>query len=333
MKAIRLSQTGDPSLLETIDLDLPAPGASEVRIKVMSAGVNFAEVLIRRGLYLPMPQLPLVLGTDSAGVVDALGEDVTKLTLGQRVVATTARGAYAQYVVAPAAAVVVLPDDIDFDLAAGLPVSGMTAYHLTRTLMDIKPGMSVVNYAAAGSVGSLINGLAATRGATVIALAGGTAKCARALELGAAHAIDYLAEQDVPARVRELTGKRGAEVIYNSLMGPTVADDLRMLAPFGRIFYFGAAAGLPNARHLLAGLMRRFVDTPTITMYHLLSHLRHDPAGHRAAWPHLFAALRAGQARLPLHAVYPLTDAARAHAAVEERQTMGKCVLKPWAEK
>ncbi len=330
MKAIRLSEIGEPTRLELVDLEPPAPRAGQVRLKVMAAGVNFAEVLIRRGLYLPMPKLPLIPGADAAGVIDALGEGVADFSPGQRVVATVAQGAYAQYVVAPTSSVVPLPDDIDFDLAAGLPVSGMTAWHLTRTLVELRPGLTVLNYAAAGSVGSLINGLAAARGATVIALAGGPEKCARALSLGATQAIDYLVERDVPARVAELTGGRGADIVYNSVMGPTVGDDLRLLAPLGRIFYFGAAAGLPNAKHLLVGLMRRFIDTPTITMYHLLTHLRHDPAAHRAAWPQLFAALRAGEARLPLHGVYPLADAARAHDDVEQRRTMGKCVLHPW---
>ncbi|HPQ69183.1 MAG TPA: zinc-binding dehydrogenase [bacterium] len=330
MNVIRLSEIGEPTRLELIDLEPSRPRAGQVRLKVMAAGVNFAEVLIRRGLYLPMPKLPLIPGTDAAGVIDALGEGVADFAVGQRVVATVPQGAYAQYVVAPASAVVPLPDDIDFDLAAGLPVSGMTAWHLTRTLVELRPGLTVLNYAAAGSVGSLINGLAAARGATVIALAGGSEKCARALSLGATEAIDYLVERDAPGRVAELTGGRGADIVYNSVMGPTVGDDLRMLAPFGRIFYFGAAAGLPNAKHLLVGLMRRFVDTPTITMYHLLAHLRHDPAVHRAAWPQLFAALRAGEARLPLHGVYPLAEAARAHEDVEQRRTMGKCVLHPW---
>ncbi|HPM78102.1 MAG TPA: zinc-binding dehydrogenase [bacterium] len=330
MNAIRLSEIGEPTRLELVDLDPPPPRAGQVRLKVMAAGVNFAEVLIRRGLYLPMPALPLIPGTDAAGVIDALGEGVAGFTVGQRVVATVSQGAYAQYVVAPARAVIPLPDDIDFDLAAGLPVSGMTAWHLTRTLVELRPGLTVLNYAAAGSVGSLINGLAAARGTTVIAMAGGPEKCARALSLGATAAIDYRAERDVPARVAELTGGRGADVVYNSVMGPTVVDDLRLLAPFGRIFYFGAAAGMPNAKHLLVGLMRRFVDSPTITMYHLLAHLRHDPAAHRTAWPHLFAALRAGEARLPLHGVYPLAEAARAHDDLEQRRTMGKCVLHPW---
>jgi len=331
MKAIRIKEHGGVEVLQTIDLPVPEPGPGQVRIKVEAAGINFADVLTRRGTYYPLPKLPIVLGTDAAGTIDALGEGVTHLQAGQRVVAVSFAGAYAQYVIAPALAAVPLPDDIDVDLAAGLPVSGMTAYHLTHTVAPPAPGQTVVNYAAAGSVGSLVNGLAKDRGATVIALVGSEEKAARARELGADHTINYRAESDVPARVRELTGGRGAEVIYNSLMGQTIADDFAMLAPLGHIVWFGIAAGMPNTKLLLAAMMRKFPDAPTVTLYHLLASIQHDPQRHLQGWQELFAALREGRARLPIHAVFPLSEAAAAHDEIESRVSMGKIILKPWA--
>jgi len=332
MLAIRLEQTGGIEELKLIETPAPEPGHGEVRIKVEAAGVNFADVLIRRGLYLPMPNLPVIPGTDVAGTIDALGEGAEQLSVGQRVVATIPRGGYAQYATAPTFAVVPLPAGIDFDLASGLPVSGMTAYHLTHTITTLASGMTVVNYAAAGSVGSLIIGMAKTQGAKVIALVGSEAKACRARELGAEAAINYLTTDDVPAAVRELNLGQGVDVVYNSVMGKTVADDLNMLKPLGHAIWFGIAGGLPNSKLLLASFMRHFPDSPTITFYHLLSSLLHDQKRHVTGWSRLFTYLLSGQAQLPIHAAYPLAQAAQAHSDLENRRTMGKCVLKPWAE-
>ena len=330
MKAIWLERTGAANRLKLVDKPVPEPGPGQVRIKVESAGVNFADVLTRRGEYYPQPEMPLVPGTDVAGAIDALGEGVDGLQEGEHVVAITPHGGYAQYCLTAAAAVVPLPDGIDFDLAAGLPVSGMTAYHLTHSITALAPGKTVVNYSAAGSVGSLINGLAKTRRARVIALVGSAAKVERVRELGADEVILYPEEDDVPARVRELTGGRGVDVIYNAVMGKTIADDMKMLAPLGHAVWFGIAGGMPNAKLLLASLMRKFTQAPTITMYHLLAHMMHDPERHRHGWGELFGYLLAGKCCLPLHDIYPLGQAARAHEDLESRSTMGKCILKPW---
>ncbi|NLH50716.1 MAG: zinc-binding dehydrogenase [Myxococcales bacterium] len=330
MKAIRLPQTGDAELLELIDRPIPDPGPHDLRLRVMAAGVNYADVLVRRGLYQPMPDMPAYPGLEVAGTVDAVGDRVTRFRPGDRVVANVPAGGYAQYALTREAMAAALPDDIDFDLAAGLPVAGMTAYHLTHTVAAPEPGQFVVDYAAAGAVGSVVIGLAKTRGARVIALVGSAEKAARALELGADWAIDYRAETDVPARVRELTAGHGADVIYDSVFGAAAHDDLAMAAPRARIVWYGIAGGLPNSKKLLAAMLRRFTDSPTMSLYHLISSLRFDAARHAAGWPELFAALRSGRARLPLAGVYPLAEAARAHRKLESRATMGKLVLRPW---
>lgn len=330
MKAILLPRAGDAEVLELVEIPIPEPGSREMRLRVLSAGINFADVLTRRGVYQPMPELPTYPGLEVAGVVDAIGAGVTRFRVGDRVVANATSGGYAQYALAREALTVALPAAIDFDLAAGLPVAGMTAYHLTHTVAAPEPGQVVVDYTAAGAVGSLAIGLAKARGATVIGLVGSADKAARALELGADHAIDYVAEADVPGRVRELTGGRGADVIYNAVFGPTAADDLAMAAPRARIVWYGIAGGLPNSKLLLAALIRRFADSPTVSLYHLVSSLRFDAARHAAGWPELFEHLRAGRARLPLHATYPLAETARAHRDLESRATMGKLVLHPW---
>lgn len=330
MQAIRLAAIGDPENLNMVEEPEPLPGPGQICLKVKSAGVNFADVLTRRGSYQPMPPLPLTPGMETAGEVVSIGEGVAHLHPGDRVAALTATGGYAQYAVAYAVAAIRLPDDLDFDAACGLPVSGMTAYHLTHTVAPLAPGMVAVNYAAAGSVGSMINGLAKARGATVVALAGSGEKLARARELGADHAIDYRNESDVPARVKELTGGHGADVIYNSVFGPTVGDDLRMLAPRGHVVWYGIAGGLPNTKLWLAAMMRRFIDSPTFTFYHLMASARYDIVRHLQGWNELFDYLQTGKTRLPLHGVYPLAEASRAHRELENRATMGKLVLKPW---
>jgi len=330
MRAIRLTEIGEPENLQLVDEPEPFPGPGEICLRVQAAGVNYADVLIRRGLYQPMPALPMIPGMESAGTVVSVGEGVECPVPGDRVAALTAVGGYAQYARAYAAAAVRLPADLDFDAACGLPVSGMTAYHLTHTVAPLEPGMVAVNYAAAGAVGGMINGLAKMRGATVIALAGSSAKLARARELGADHAFNYRSETDIPARVKELTGNRGADIIYNSVFGPTVGDDLRMLAPRGHVVWYGVAGGLPNTKHLLAGLLRRFVDAPTFTLYHLMASARYDIVRHLAGWQEMFGYLRAGKVRLSLQGVYPLAEAPRAHRELESRATMGKLVLHPW---
>ncbi len=329
MQAVYLEKTGDADNLKLVEQPVPQPGPGEVRIEVAAAGINFADVLVRRGLYQPMPELPLVPGLEVAGTIDAIGEGVTHLAGGERVAALVGQGGYARYALASAKGVVTLPDDLTFDLAAGLPVSGMTAYHLTHTVAAPQPGAWVVNYAAAGSVGSLVNGLAKTCGARVIALVGSEKKAARARELGADHVIDYRAHKDVAGAVLDLTAGHGADVIYNSVFGPTVRDDLKMLALRGHIVWYGIAGGLPNPKHLLVALMRRFTASPTFTFYHLITSVKHDARRHNEGWGRLFDYLLARQAELPLHGAYPLSRVAAAHTALENRETMGKLVLHP----
>lgn len=329
MRAIWLPEIGDPDILRLVTRPRPIPQPREVLVRVAAAGVNYADVLTRRGAYQPMPELPIVPGLEIAGAIEQLGDQVTGLAVGDRVVALVGRGGYAEFAVADARAVAPLPPDISFQQAAGLPVSGMTAYHLTHTVAPVQPGMTIVDYAAAGSVGSLIIGLAKTRGARVIALAGSPAKIERARELGADHVIDYRATDDVAAQVAQLTDGHGVDVIYNSVFGETVRDDLTMLAPRGHVVWYGVAGGVPNARRLLAGMMRRFGDSPTFSLYHLSTSARYDAARHARGWQELFGYLRDGRARLPLHGVVPLAEAAAAHRDLEGRATMGKIVLTP----
>ncbi|MDP8223045.1 MAG: zinc-binding dehydrogenase [Candidatus Lernaella stagnicola] len=329
MQAIRLEGPGAPDSLRLVEQAIPEPGQKQVRIRVAAAGVNFADVLVRHGAYQPIPTFPLIPGLEIAGVVDAVGDSVDQAILGRRVVALVEQGGYAQYAVAHVAAVVDVPEDLPLETAAGLPVSGMTAYHLTHTVAAPEPGDWVVNYAAAGSVGSLINGLARARGAHVIALVGSDDKAARARELGAEQVLNYRDAENLPEAVAELTAGHGADVIYNSVFGSTVGDDFKMLAPRGQLVWFGVAGGMPNSKRLLAGMMRRFADAPRFSLYHLGASVKHDAERHRQGWQELFAHLRDGTARLPLHGVYALADAAVAHAALESRATMGKLVLKP----
>jgi len=324
MRAISVERHGGPEVLELVDMPVRDPGAGEVRVRHHAIGVNFIDTYFRSGLY--KAPLPLVPGSEGAGVVDAVGPGVTQFRVGDRVAyAANGPGSYAEARTIEAAQLVKLPDAIGFETAAAMMLKGMTVeYLLRRTLPQggLASGDTIVWHAAAGGVGLIAMQWAKHLGLRVIGTAGGPDKCALATQHGAAEVIDYHRE-DVVARVKELTAGKGVKVVYDSVGKDTFERSLDCLAPFGLLVAFGNASG-PVPPFDLLSLMRKgslYVTRPTLGT-HSKEHL-----GDMAA--HLFDVVGSGAVKIDVAQRYPLAEAGRAHAELETRKTTGSSVLLP----
>jgi NADPH2:quinone reductase len=297
-----------------------------VRIRHTALGVNFIDTYFRTGLYTAT--LPLVLGSEAAGVVDAVGTGVTHLAVGDRVgYAAKTQGSYAEMRTLDATPVVRLPDTIDDRTAAAMMLKGLTVqYLLRRTAVygGLHAGDTIVWHAAAGGVGLIGCQWAAALGLVVIATAGSDEKCALAKQHGAAHAINYRTE-DVVARVRALTGGKGVKVVYDSVGKDTWERSLDCLAPLGLMVSFGNASGAvpPISLLSLSSKGSLYVTRPTLFTHTATREIAQEMADE------LFAMVTAGKVRIEIGQTYALADAARAHMDLEGRKTTGSTVLLP----
>jgi NADPH:quinone reductase len=324
MKAIQIDRFGAPDVMHLADVPLGEPGPGEVRVRHHACGINFIDTYHRTGLY-PLP-LPAVLGTEAAGVIDAVGTGVTHLAVGDRV-AYTARtpGSYAEARVLPAFPVVKLPDAIDFETGAAMMLKGLTVqYLLRRTRVELAPGELILWHAAAGGVGLIACQWAKALGLRLIGTAGTDDKCRLAEQHGAAHTINYNRE-DLVARVRELTGGKGVNVVYDAVGKDTWERSLDCLAPFGLLVSFGNASGPvpPFNVGVLAQKGSVYVQRPTLGSY-----VSDREAAQRMA-DELFAMVATGKVTVPVERRYPLAEAAAAHRDLEARITTGAGVLIP----
>lgn len=325
MKTIEVTKYGGPDVLQVVERPRPDPGAGQILIEVKAAGINFADLMARAGTYPAAPPPPFVPGFEAAGVVAAVGEDVTHVAPGARVMASMMSGGYAEYVLADAAQAVPLPDGMEFAPATALLVQGLTAYFLLERAARITPGRSVLISAAAGGVGSLAVQMAKLLGAgTVIGLASTDAKRALVKDLGADEAVDYT-QDGWPEQVRAVTGGRGVD-IYLDAAGDT-AHGLGLLAPEGTWVVYGSQqgriAGLDGdalTRMIFAGQALR-----GFSLYNVLP----DAQAIQDALHQQFAWVSEGRLRIESGDPFPLTDAAEAHRAIEARRTTGKVVLEP----
>ncbi|MGJ3523009.1 quinone oxidoreductase family protein [Nitratidesulfovibrio sp. D1] len=321
-KAIFFHETGGPEVLRWEDHDPGAPGPGEALVRHGAVGLNFIDVYHRTGLY-PLPSLPAIPGMEGAGTVEAVGDGVTEVRPGDRVAyAGNPVGAYAERRLIPAHRLVVLPDDIDFVTAAGMMLRGMTARYLLRGCYPVAEGTAMLVHAAAGGVGSLVVPWARHLGATVIGTAGDEAKAERARANGCQHVILYR-QEDVAARVRELTDGRGVDVVYDSVGQATFMASLDCLRPMGTMVSFGQSSGSvePFNPGLLAAKGSLFLTRPSLMHYtaqrpDLLAHARD-----------LFDVVRAGIVQVQVNQTFPLAQAADAHRALESRRTTGSTVL------
>ena len=337
MQAVRARRFGPPDVLVLEEVPLPRPEAGQVLIKVESASVNFSDVKRRRNDAYPFPTpLPYTPGGEVAGVVEALGDGVDGPPPGTPVFALVGgdgSSGYAQFALADAAQVIPIPPGVDPDVAAGLVVAGTTAVLLLREAARLRPGESVLVQGAAGGVGGYAVQIAKLLGAgTVIGAAGSPEKRAAALERGADHAVDYT-RPDWPARVRELTGGRGVDVLLEMAGGPSFEQGLACLAPFGRAVVYGSASGQP-LRFAPDAILRLFYDpapNQSLVAFNLGLWFGLRPELAVDALRTLIGFVSSGQVEVRVGHVLPLSRAAEAHRMLEERRTTGKIVLKPWA--
>jgi NADPH2:quinone reductase len=325
-RAVQITAFGGPEQLKIVDLPVGEPGPGQIRIRHHACGLNFIDVYQRTGLYAN--PLPLVLGMEGAGVVEAVGAGVTHLQPGDRAAyASNPPGSYSEARVMPALAVVRLPDDIAFDTAAGMMLKGLTAqYLLKRTLPveGLQSGDHVLFHAAAGGVGLIACQWAKALGLQLIGTAGGAAKCQLALEHGAAHVIDYRRE-DFVERVKQITQGRGVKVVYDSVGKDTFEGSLNCLRPFGLLASFGNASGPvpPFAPALLGAKGSLYLTRQT-----LFTHIATREAVQTMA-EELFAVVRSGAVKIRIGQRYALADVAQAHRSLEARDTTGSTVLIP----
>ncbi|MBV8679435.1 MAG: quinone oxidoreductase [Aquitalea sp.] len=322
-QSIRFHATGTPDVLQLETLSVGEPGPGEVRLRHTAIGVNFIDTYQRSGLY-PI-QLPSGLGSEAAGVVEALGPGVSHLAVGDRVAyAGGPLGAYSTRRLIPAAVLVKLPDSISDDVAACIMLQGMTVEYLIRRTFAVKPGMTVLWHAAAGGVGQIAVQWLHALGVQVIGTVGSAAKGELAAQLGCQHVINY-SEEDVVARVRDITGGKGVPVVYDSVGKSTFEMSLNSLAPRGTFVSFGNASGAVPAFEplLLSQKGSLFFTRPKLADY-IASREELDASAQA-----LFERIASGAVKVSPSASYALADAAQAHRDLEARRTTGSIILKP----
>jgi len=326
-KAIILHAHGGPESLRWEDIDVPSPGPGEVRLRHTAVGLNYIDVYHRTGLY-PVPGLPAVIGMEAAGVVEALGPEAASrapgLKTGDRVAyAGPPLGAYATHRLYPADRLVKLPDDVTDETAAAVMLQGMTAEYLLHRTFKVEAGQTVLFHAIAGGVGLLACQWLKQIGARVIGTAGTPEKAALAHSFGCDHVILY-GQEDVAARVRELTDGKGVPVVYDSVGASTFQASLDSLAPRGMLVSFGNASGPvpPFDPGLLAQKGSLYVTRPSLMAYTASA----DELQQSAAA--VFRAMAQGM-KVTIGKRFPLSETAAAHRALEARQTTGSCLLLP----
>ena len=314
---------GGPETLEWTALETAAPGRGEVRLVQRAIGVNFIDTYFRSGLY-PWPSTPLIPGAEAAGVVTEVGEGVADLQAGDRVAYTMPLGAYRTRRVVPAERLVKLPDAIGFDVAASVMLKGLTAQFLVTSCYPVKAGDTVLVHAAAGGVGLLLGQWLKGLGAVSIGTAGSPEKAALAKANGYSHVIDYRAE-DFTARVKQITGSKGCDVVYDSVGKDTWRGSLKCLRLRGMFVHFGQSSGMIADFKFseLASGGSLYATRPMLFDYIKTR----EELSSRAA--DLFARLASGQIKAHIGQRAALQDAAAAHRELESRRTMGATVLLP----
>jgi NADPH2:quinone reductase len=322
MKAIRIHQPGGPEALKLDDVPEPKPAAGEALVQIDAAGLNYIDVYLREGIY--KAPLPFTLGLEAGGTVAALGAGVTEVKVGDRVAYTGIPGAYAEFAVAPAARLVVLPSGITTKQGAAAMLQGMTAHYLATSTWPLRDGDTCLVHAAAGGVGLLLCQIAKMRGARVIATVSTQDKARLARGAGADDVILY-STQDFVAEVKRLTGGKGLQVIYDGIGKATFEKGLDCLAPRGMMVLYGQASGPvgsfdPQVLNTKGSL---FLTRPSLNHHVLTRAELMARAGDVLDW------IRAGKLKVRMELEYPLRDAAEAHRALEGRKTTGKVLLIP----
>jgi NADPH2:quinone reductase len=321
VKAVWIEQAGGPEVLQFGDRPKPEPGVGEVLVKLAFAGVNYTDISQRSGSNkIPLPAIP---GSEGAGTVERIGNDVSGFSQGDRVAYAMVRGSYAEFASVPSKMLVKIPEAIDFQTAAAAMLQGMTAHYLSHSTFPLASGHTALVHAAAGGTGRLLVQMAVMMGARVIATVGTEAKGALAREAGATDAILY-GEQDWVEEVRRLTGGAGVDVIYDSVGQTTFTKGLDCLKMRGMMVHFGQSSGPvpPFDTRILSAKGSLYLARPT-----LASHIaKPDELAWRAG--DVFRWIADGKINLRIEREFPLADAAQAHRELEGRKTSGKLVLR-----
>jgi len=319
-KTIVVQETGGPEVMKVVERAVGEPGPGEIRIRQSAAGLNFADVYFRTGLYKATP--PFTPGMEGAGVIEAVGAGVTELRAGQRVAYPWSIGAYAEVRLIGADKVVALPEAIGDEQAAAMMLKGLTAQYLLRQTLPLAAGDTILFHAAAGGVGHLVCQWARHLGIQVIGTAGGPEKCALVRAAGAAHAIDYKSE-DFVARTKELTGGKGVRAVFDSVGKDTFMRSLDCLRPFGMLVAFGQSSGAVPPFDVLALSTKGslYLTRPSLATYVA------DRDRWRGMAADLFGVVASGAVKIDIGQRYPLADAGRAHRDLEARRTTGASIL------
>jgi NADPH2:quinone reductase len=322
MRAIEVGSYGDSEVIEPVEREPPEPGAGEVRIAVEAAGINFADIMQRRGHYHGGPAPPFVPGLEVAGTIDAVGDGVGR-EVGEAVVTMVDNGGYAEYAIADGSGLLPVPDGLSMEEAAGFPVQFLTARNCLHEWGELSEGESVLIHAAAGGVGTAAVQLAREAGAEVFGTASTAEKLDRVAQLGCDHPINY-EQEDFVAAVKAETD-HGVDLVLDGVGGETTEQSLDALAHFGRMVVYGAASGMPGRLQtdtLLFGNYR-------VIGYHLGRALQLRPMEVLGAVPALSEMLSAGDLEVQFDRAFDLENAAQAHEYIESRQSIGKVVLAP----
>ncbi len=315
MKAIRVHELGGAENLLLDEVEKPTPKPDEVLIKVAAAGINYADTMMRAGTYLTKPDLPLTLGYEAAGTIEELGENVTNLSIGQRVLATVSSGGYAEFATARAVLTMPIPDELGYGEATALLVQGLTALGL---LNDAHIGQTILIHAAAGGVGTLLVQLAKHKGLKVIGTASSEQKLQLVANLGADAAVNYT-EDDWMDEVLKLTDSKGVDWIIEMVGGAIVGKNLKILAKNGTMWVYGSASG----EDFKVSVLSLMAKNHTIRGYWLMN----ESIENRIRFTReLLRHLAAGRLKIQV-TEFPLEQAREAHEAIENRKTTGKVVL------
>jgi NADPH2:quinone reductase len=320
MYAVRIHQHGGPEVLRYEEVPTPAPGEGQALVRLVACGVNFIDIYQRKGLY--RVELPVVLGQEGAGVVEAVGPGVTEVKPGDRVAYSNVLGAYAEYAVVPAARLVPIPDGVTYQQAAAVMVQGMTAHYLVHSTYPLKPQDTCLVHAAAGGVGLLLVQMAKRRGATVIGTVSTEEKAKLAREAGADHVILYT-QQDFEQEVMRITEGRKVQVVYDSVGKDTFERSLNCLTLRGMMVLYGQSSGPvpPFDPQVLVQKGSLFLTRPGIWHYTATR----DELLWRAR--DVLGAVASGDLKVRIDRALPLSQAQEAHRALEGRETTGKVLL------
>ncbi len=322
-KAIRVHAHGGPEVMRYEDVEVGEPGPGQIRVRHTAIGVNFIDTYFRTGLY-KAPEMPFTPGNEGAGIVEAVGPDVSEVQAGDRVAYAGTLGSYAEMRVMPAATVVKIPEGVSDETAAAMMLKGMTAQYLLRRTHRVKKGDVILFHAAAGGVGLIACQWAKHLGATVIGTVGSREKGELAMANGCDHVI-YYREEDFPARVKEITNGALCDVVYDGVGKATFPASLDCLRPFGLFASFGNASGAVEAFNLglLAQKGSLFATRPT-----LFTHIAKRADLEEVAGD-LFDVVASGAVKIPVHARAKLSDVAEVHRALEARETTGATIMTP----